>query len=122
MCLIPKSECGKYHDIVLLEVMYKIISMIINVCIEDPIQFHAPGYSWLLLQALHRYVYLEAKLEMLPASSLYQACIRSICISQNHMICETILIHCPFLRLKALCLTLILFINWFGNGSCYFQN
>jgi hypothetical protein len=40
LCLIPKSKCGKYHGIVLFEVIYKVISTIILMCIEDQVKFH----------------------------------------------------------------------------------
>ena len=40
LCIIPKLERGKYHGIALLEVLYKLVSMIIHVCIQDCIKFH----------------------------------------------------------------------------------
>jgi hypothetical protein len=40
LCLIPKLEQGKYRGIALLNVIYKLVSMIIHICIQDAIQFH----------------------------------------------------------------------------------
>ena len=69
--LIPKLELGKYHGIVLLEVMDKVISMIIHICINDQIQFHLEIHSFHHKRGKGMCI-LEAKLDMQLASYLCQ--------------------------------------------------
>ena len=71
LCLIPKSERGKYRGIVLLEVIYKVISMIIHIRIEDKIQFHSGIHGFRHKRGTGTCI-LEAKLDMQLASYLCQ--------------------------------------------------
>ena len=71
LCLIPKLEHGKYRGIILLEVIYKVISMIIHICIEDKIQFHL-GFHSVCHKCGMGMCILEAKLDMQLASYLCQ--------------------------------------------------
>jgi hypothetical protein len=40
LCLIPKEDQGKYCGIALLEVVYKLVSMIIHLRLQTVIDFH----------------------------------------------------------------------------------
>jgi hypothetical protein len=40
LCLIPKEDRGKCRGIALLEVVYKLVSMIIHLCLQTVIDFH----------------------------------------------------------------------------------
>jgi hypothetical protein len=71
LCLIPKSECGKYHGIVLFEVIYKVISTIILMCIEDQVKFHTGIHGFQHTHGTSTCI-LEAKLRIQLASYLCQ--------------------------------------------------
>ena len=38
--LIPKSDAGEYRGIALLEILYKVISSIVNSCLLDKVEFN----------------------------------------------------------------------------------
>jgi hypothetical protein len=75
LCLLPKNEQGKYRGIVLLEVVYKVISMIIHMRIEDKVQFHTGIHGFRHKRGTSTCI-LEAKLRMQLASYLCQPLIQ----------------------------------------------
>jgi hypothetical protein len=71
LCLLPKPERGKFRGIVLLEVIYKLVSMIIHIRIENKIHFHPALHGFLHKHGTGTCI-LEAKLQMQLASYLCQ--------------------------------------------------
>jgi hypothetical protein len=70
LCLIPKEDRGKYHGIALLEVVYKLVSMIIHLRLQAVIDFH-PLHGFRQRRGTGTCI-LEAKLHMQLASYLCQ--------------------------------------------------
>jgi hypothetical protein len=71
LCLILKSEQGKYRGIGLLDVIYKLLSMIIHIHIQNAIQFHPALHGFRHSHGTGTCI-LEAKLQMQLASYLCQ--------------------------------------------------
>jgi hypothetical protein len=71
LCLIPNLEQGKYCRIALLDVIYKLVSMIIHIRIQDAIQFHPALHGFQHSHGTGTCI-LEAKLQMQLASYLCQ--------------------------------------------------
>jgi hypothetical protein len=71
LCLIPKEDRGKYRGIALLEVVYKLVSIIIHLCLQTVIDFH-PSLHGFRQQCGIGICILEAKLQMQLASDLCQ--------------------------------------------------
>jgi hypothetical protein len=63
LCLLPKNERGKYRGIALLEVVYKLVSTIIHLRLQDAIEFHPALHGFLQGRGTGTCI-LEAKLQM----------------------------------------------------------
>jgi hypothetical protein len=63
LCLIPKPDQGKYRGIALLEVIYKLVSMIIHLRIQAKIEFHKAIHGFWCKRGTGTCI-LEAKLQM----------------------------------------------------------
>jgi hypothetical protein len=71
LCLIPKEDRGKYRGIALLDVVYKLISMIIHLRLQTVINFHPSLHGFRQHRGTGTCI-LEAKLQMQLASYLCQ--------------------------------------------------
>ena len=47
LCLLPKSDQGKYRGIALLETLYKLCTMIYHLRWQKAIEFHPGIHDWL---------------------------------------------------------------------------
>lgn len=71
LCLIPKAERSKYRGIALLEVIYKLVSMIIHLRLQEVIKFHPALHGFRQSRGTGTCI-LEAKLQMQLAFYLCQ--------------------------------------------------